>query len=175
MKKINKSVLFVLILFVAVFSVYAASVIESDSTIISKEQINSVNSGCFDSDGGVYPYVAGYCNENGGGRNYDAGLSANGAGPSDTGVYASETFCLTTEMRQYCKNFHSAFYCDSLPDSCYRLSLLPLSANLAWNYFPFKEEYLCTVGFANGACLVPVCGDGIINGYEQCDGSNRFL
>ena len=132
---------------IAAFSTHAAILIESDTPITAP------TSGCYDSDSGVYPYVAGYCVDYVGIKMYDAGLSANGGGLYAVGIYASETFCLTTEMRQYCRNFHSAQYCDGLPDNCYRVSLLPLSANLVYNYFPFKTEYLCTMGFKDGKCF----------------------
>jgi hypothetical protein len=62
---------------------------------------------------------------------------------------------MTEEMVAYCKKYNSAEYCDNLPRECYSSPMLPLTTapDLAWTYFPPKDEYFCKNGCYNGACL----------------------
>lgn len=158
---------------------YYPSFTVTDNGSLAAQTSMSVNVGstptptCTDSDGGIYPYVRGYCTDRNG-RHEDAGLSALGEGPREVGVYASEMFCLTNEMRQYCKNSNSAEYCDSLPNDCYSVQLLPPSSGIAYPYFPFKQEYLCTMGFSNGTCVQGEPQPASVSCSEADSGRNYY-
>lgn len=107
---------------------------------------------CTDSDGGVYPNTCGYCKDSRGVTVNDGCLRSDGSGPLPEGEYVSEAFCLTNEMREYCKKYNSESYCDNLANDCYAASLIP-AENLAWSYFPRKTDYFCKYGCKDGACI----------------------
>jgi hypothetical protein len=108
---------------------------------------------CVDSDGGVNPYILGECRDSRGVTVNDACLSENGEGPRESGAYVAEAFCLTEEMKEYCKQENGEEYCDNLPLDCYSASLIPES-NLAWTYYERDEKYFCPNGCVDGVCVV---------------------
>jgi hypothetical protein len=115
---------------------------------------NNQTTPCTDTDGGINVNIRGYCKDSRGTFS-DGCLAADGSGPSSTGAYVDEAFCMTDEMVQYCKQYNSAEYCDNLPRECYSAPMLPPSSapGLAWSYFPQKNEYFCKNGCLNGACI----------------------
>lgn len=107
--------------------------------------------GCYDSDGRVNPYVGGSCTDSRG-IFYDGCLTQDGTKSEGSGAYVYETFCLTDEMVEHCKQYNSVEYCDNLPRQCYGVSLLP-TPGLAWTYFDRDEKYFCANSCINGTCV----------------------
>ncbi len=107
---------------------------------------------CKDSDLGVDPYTKGICKDSSGVIVEDGCLKSDGSGPYPKGEYVLESYCMTPDMREYCKQFNGAEYCDNLPDVCYSSPFIPQD-NLAWYYFPRNEAYFCENGCSNGACI----------------------
>ncbi len=114
----------------------------------NKTETNKTDT-CTDSDGGVNPFIKGYCKDSRGVIVEDACLSEKGEGPRKEGVYADEAFCLTQDMIEYCKKFNSESYCNNLPKECY---LLGLMSDTAWSYFPRDDKYICKNGCSDGVC-----------------------
>ena len=108
---------------------------------------------CTDSDGGVYPFVKGSCIDSRGFNFQDRCLREDGSGFVSEGAYVAEAFCLTPEMREYCKRYNGAEYCNNLPNYCYVSPLIPHD-NLAWSYFPRDSKYFCPNGCKDGACIL---------------------
>ncbi len=117
-----------------------------DGACIKEPQIE-----CTDSDGGVNPYVGGFCTDSRG-TFYDSCLTQDGAKSEEDGAYVYEVFCLTDEMVEHCKQYNSVEYCDKLPRQCYGVSLLP-TPGLAWTYFDRDEKYFCPTSCINGTCI----------------------
>jgi hypothetical protein len=109
-------------------------------------------SACTDSDGGVNPYVKGSCSDSRGVKIDDGCLSSSGAGPTSSGAYVDEAFCLTPAMKEYCKRYNDATYCDNLPNDCYMIPLIP-TENMEWSYFARDTRLFCPYGCSNGVCL----------------------
>jgi hypothetical protein len=117
-----------------------------------------IKESCSDSDGGVNPYISGYCTDSRG-TFYDGCLSATGVGPSTQGTYVLESFCMTDAMIEHCKKYNSAEYCNNLPRWCYQAPLI--AGNIEWTYFDKNDSLLCLNSCSNGACLQTVSPEGI--------------
>jgi len=118
---------------------------------------------CTDSDGEVDPYIKGSCTDSRGVTVSDNCLNADGSDIVE-GAYVKEAFCLTNEMREYCKRYNSAEYCDNLANDCYYALMIP-QEGLAWTYFEKDSKYFCPYGCQDGACLACTDSDGGIDYY----------
>src|SRR6056297_283380 len=96
---------------------------------------------CKDSDGGVNPFVKGICEDSRGVIIEDG---------CELG-FVAEAYCMTGEMREYCKKFNSADYCDNLPSDCFKGVLGP-DKMFTYSYFDFQTNFLCLNGCLDGEC-----------------------
>ena len=104
----------------------------------------------------------------------DDGNVVSGDGCSSECQEESLVTCAVEENGVTCDNYLYENYCEFVPDDGAYANTRTCNASSGYSCSSLVNitRTFCPCGCSNGACVESCCGDGIINGGEECDGDD---